>query len=159
MATAGIPPADLCSLLPAAEVSKILGKTYDSPQKSIAPPSFPPTAAGTDCKYQSRDGSQLRFIAYADPSSRAAALRFAKLTEFFRGPRPVKKGLIPGLREEAYFDESSGLLVRKGRVRFYITLNYFINNQFINGNFGSQQQLINLANRVSDSFEGSDVIS
>jgi hypothetical protein len=46
-AGAAEPPADLCSLLPAAELSKTLGQAYDSPQKSIAPRPFPNTAAGT----------------------------------------------------------------------------------------------------------------
>jgi hypothetical protein len=34
-AKAAEPPVDLCTLLPAAELSKLLGQTYDSPQKSI----------------------------------------------------------------------------------------------------------------------------
>jgi hypothetical protein len=36
-AWASEPPGDLCSLLPAAELSKTLGQPYDPPQKSIAP--------------------------------------------------------------------------------------------------------------------------
>src|ERR1700692_3306017 len=70
------PPADLCSLLPAAELSKTLGPTYDSPQKSVAPRPFPDTAEGTDCLYKrSKDARErkLVFRAYIDPSPSAAA--------------------------------------------------------------------------------------
>jgi hypothetical protein len=110
------PPADLCSLLPAAEVSKTLGQAYDSPQKSVAPRPFPNTATGTDCNYIAK-GSKLWFRAYVDPSPSAAADLFAKLSKFYGRQTP-----ITGLGDEAYFDEKHGLHVRKGKVRFYINL-------------------------------------
>jgi hypothetical protein len=72
------PPADLCTLLPAAEVSKTLGKTYDSPEKSVAPRPYANTAEGTDCNYAAK-GSKLWFRAYVDPSPSAATELFAKL--------------------------------------------------------------------------------
>jgi hypothetical protein len=113
------PPADLCSLLPAAEVSKTLGQAYDSPQKSVAPRPFANTAEGTDCNYQSKGAtdSKLWFRAYVDPSPSAAAELFAKLSKFYGTPTP-----ITGLGDEAYFDEAHALHVRKGKVRFYINL-------------------------------------
>jgi len=115
-ARAAEPPADLCSLLPAAEVSKTLGRAYDSPQKSVAPRPFPNTATGTDCNYLAK-GSKLWFRAYVDPSPSAAADLFAKLSKFYGRQTP-----ITGLGDEAYFDEAHGLHVRKGKVRFYINL-------------------------------------
>jgi hypothetical protein len=110
------PPADLCALLPAAEVSKTLGRTYDAPEKSVAPRPFPNTAAGTDCNYHAK-GSKLWFRAYVDPSPSAAAELFAKLSKFFGTPTP-----ITSLGDEVYFDQEHGLHVRKGKVRFYINL-------------------------------------
>jgi len=115
-ARAADPPADLCSLLPAAEVSKTLGRAYDSPQKSVAPRPFPNTATGTDCNYLAK-GSKLWFRAYVDPSPSAAADLFAKLSKFYGRQTP-----IAGLGDEAYFDEAHALHVRKGKVRFYINL-------------------------------------
>jgi hypothetical protein len=115
-ARAAEPPADLCSLLLAAEVSKTLGGAYDSPQKSVAPRPFPNTATGTDCNYLAQ-GSKLWFRAYVDPSPSAAADLFAKLSKFYGKQTP-----ITGLGDEAYFDEAHGLHVRKGKVRFYINL-------------------------------------
>ena len=115
-ARAAEPPADLCSLLPAAEVSKTLGRAYDSPQKSVAPRPYANTAEGTDCNYLAK-GSKLWFRAYVDPSPSAAADLFARLGKFYSPQTPV-----PGLGDEAYFDPAHALHVRKGKVRFYINL-------------------------------------
>jgi hypothetical protein len=109
-------PDDLCSLLPATEVSKTLGRTYDAPQKSVAPRPYANTATGTDCNYLGK-GSKLWFRAYVDPSPSAAAELFAKLGKFYSPQTPV-----PGLGDEAYFDPQHGLHVRKGKVRFYLNL-------------------------------------
>jgi hypothetical protein len=111
------PPGDLCSLLPAAEVSKALGQAYDAPQTSAAPRPFPNTNTGTDCNYLSKSGNKLWFRAYVDSSPSEAADLFAKLSKFYGTPKPVK-----GLGDEAYFDQEDALHVRKGKVRFYINL-------------------------------------
>ena len=116
-AEAADPPADICSLLPPAEVSKTLEKSYEAPQKSVAPRPFANTAAGTDCTYHSKNGANLLFRVYVDPSPAAAAELFAKLAKFFGAPSPVA-----GLGDEAYFDESHALHVRKGKVRYYLNL-------------------------------------
>jgi hypothetical protein len=116
LARATEPPADLCSLLPAAEVSKTLGQAYDSPQKSVAPRPYANTATGTDCNYLAK-GSKLWFRAYVDPSPSVAADLFARLSKFYGPPTPVT-----GLGDEAYFDKDHGLHVRKGKVRFYLNL-------------------------------------
>ena len=115
-ARAAEPPSDLCSLLPAAEVSKTLGRAYDSPQKSVAPRPFANTAAGTDCNYLAK-GSKLWFRAYVDPSPSAASDLFAKLSKFY-GPQTP----ITGVGDEAYFDPQHAIHVRKGKVRFYLNL-------------------------------------
>jgi hypothetical protein len=135
-ASATEPPADLCSLLPAAEASKTLGQTYDSPQKSIAPRPFPNTAEGTDCIYKRFKDVRERklvFRAYVDPSPSAAADLFARLSKFYGPPTPVV-----GLGDEAYFDKSHGLHVRKGKVRFYIAMDDF-----------DEKQVKDLASRVA----------
>jgi len=115
-ARASEPPADLCSLLPAAEVSKTLGKTYDAPAKSVAPRPYANTAEGTDCNYSAK-GSKLWFRAYVDPSPSAAAELFAKLGKFYSPQTPAA-----GIGDEAYFDPQHALHVRKGKVRFYLNL-------------------------------------
>ncbi|HEY6352170.1 MAG TPA: hypothetical protein VI636_22465 [Candidatus Angelobacter sp.] len=113
------PPADLCSLLSAAEVSTTLGGTYDSPQKSVAPRPFSNTATGTDCNYLTK-GNRLWFRAYVDPSPAAAADLFARLSKFYAPPTPV-----PGLGDQAYFDKNHGLHVLKGKVRFFMAMDSF----------------------------------
>ena len=115
-AGAAEPPTDLCSLLPAAEVSKTLGRTYDGPQKSVAPRPFANTAEGTDCNYLAK-GSKLWFRAYVDPSPSAATELFARLSAFYGPQTPVN-----GLGDEAYFDGKHALHVRKGKVRYYLNL-------------------------------------
>jgi hypothetical protein len=115
-ARAAEPPADLCTLLPAAEVSKALGRTYDAPHKSVAPRPYANTAEGTDCNYVAQ-GSKLWFRAYVDPSPSASTDLFAKLSKFYRPATPV-----PGIGDEAYFDPQHAIHVRQGKVRFYLHL-------------------------------------
>jgi hypothetical protein len=118
-AKAAEPPADLCSLLPAADISKTMGKPYDLPEKSVAPRPFANTATGTDCHYPSKSsGSNIWFRVYVDPSPAAAAELFARLSKFYGPPTPVS-----GLGDEAYLDAQHALHARKGKVRFYINLN------------------------------------
>lgn len=117
------PPADLCALLPATELSKTLGLAYDPPEKSIAPRPFPNTAEGTDCMYKrSKDARErkLMFRVYVDPSPSAAADLFARLGKFFGPPTTVS-----GVGDQAYFDKNHGLHVLKGKVRFYIAMDDF----------------------------------
>jgi hypothetical protein len=138
-AGAAEPPADLCSLLPAAELSKTLGQTYDSPQKSIAPRPFPNTAEGTDCTYKrSKDARErkLVFRAYVDPSPSDAADLFARLSKFFGPPTP-----IIGVGDQAYLDQHHGLHVLRGKVRFYIAIDDFTP--------AIEKQLENLASQVA----------
>ncbi|HLW52999.1 MAG TPA: hypothetical protein VKW06_09150 [Candidatus Angelobacter sp.] len=116
-ARAAEPPADLCSLLPAADVSKILSQAYGAPAKSVAPRPFAGTNTGTDCNYHSKSGGKLWFRAYVDPSPAASTELFARLRQFY-GP-PVA---VPGLGDDAYFDRQHAIHVRKGKVRFYLNL-------------------------------------
>jgi len=115
-ARAAEPPSDLCSLLPATEVSKILGQTYNAPEKSVAPRPYANTPTGTDCNYSSKKG-KLWFRAYVDPSPSAASELFAKLKLFYSPPTPVS-----GIGDEAYFDPQHAIHVRKGKVRYYLNL-------------------------------------
>ena len=110
------PPADLCSLLSATQVSKALGRTYDSPVKSVAPRPYANTNEGTDCHYSAKGGTTLWFRAYVDPSPSEAQGLFAKLKMFYSPPTPVAVG------DEAYFDPQHAIHVRKGKVRYYLAL-------------------------------------
>jgi hypothetical protein len=118
-------PADLCSLLPAAQVSKTTGQGYDSPTKTVAPRPFADTVEGSDCHYkQSKGSGSILFRAYADPSSSEAASLFARLAVFYSPQTPV-----PGLGDKAYFDPKHGLHVLKGSVRFFISMDKFDETQ------------------------------
>jgi hypothetical protein len=116
-ASAAAPPADLCSLLPAAEVSKTLGRGFDAPQKTVAPRPYRNTVEGTDCHYRSKDGSDLMFRGYADPSVAEATNLFERLSGFYGPSTP-----IAGMADQAYFDANHAIHARKGRVRFFISL-------------------------------------
>jgi hypothetical protein len=116
LASAAGPPADLCSLLPAAVVSKTLGETYGPPEKTVAPRPYANTAEGTDCTYPAKS-AYLLFRIYFDPSPAASAELFARLKNFFgRGSTAVT-----GVGDEAYLDVNRGLHVRKGKVRYFIS--------------------------------------
>jgi hypothetical protein len=123
---AGEPPADLCSLLAAAQVTKVTGQPYDAPQRTVAPRPYANTVEGADCTYKKSKGSDgdILFRAYADPSPSAAADLFAKLGMFYSPQTPVS-----GLGDKAYFDPNHGLHVLKGRVRFFISMGEFDEKQ------------------------------
>jgi hypothetical protein len=111
-------PADPCSLLTAADVSKSMGQTYGAPEKTVAPRPYANSVQGTDCHYTSATGSgALLFRIYFDPSAADATTLFAKLKMFYSPPTRV-----PGIGDETYFDPHHGVHVRKGNVRFFLNL-------------------------------------
>ncbi len=115
LATAAEPPSDLCSLLPSASVSKILGSAYSSPKSTVAPRPFPNTNQGTDCTYESGTHGLL-FRIYVDPSPSASTDLFAKLKTYFGSGSTA----VSGIGDEAYLDKLKGLHVRKGKVRYFL---------------------------------------
>ncbi len=133
-------PVDPCSLLSAAAVSKTLGVNYGAAQKSVAPRPYQNSVTGTDCTF-SPDGAgkDLLFRVYFDPSTADATGLFAKLKMFYSPPTPV-----PGIGDEAYSDPQHGLHVRKGNVRFFLSLGNV--DDFTPAN---QAQLTTLAGQVA----------
>jgi hypothetical protein len=113
------PPADLCSLLPAAKLTKVLNQTFDSPVKSTAPAAYRNTPTGTQCDYPSKDGfpRKIVFITYVEPSAAAAKENFGKLKMWFGPNTPVA-----GVGDDAYRDSNYAIHVQKGRVRYYINM-------------------------------------
>ncbi len=112
-------PADACSLLPAAEVSKVLGRAVGAPERSVAPRPYRNTAQGTDCLYRSKGGrGSLLFRVYFDSSPSESADLFKRLQMFFGSGTPV-----PGVGDDTYLDSKHALHERKGNVRFYLELN------------------------------------
>jgi len=115
-AFAAKPPPDPCSLLPAAEVSHVLGRPFGPPASSVAPRPYRNTAQGTDCLYQASHGSLL-FRVYFDESAAQSADLFKRLEMFFGSGTPV-----PGVGDDTYIDRQHALHERKGNVRFYLRL-------------------------------------
>jgi hypothetical protein len=113
------PSSNLCALLPASQVSAVLGTAYDSPQSSVAPRFSSGTVTGTDCNYQPKDAedAKLLFRGYVDPSAKDTSWLFLRLSKFYKTTTPV-----PGLGDEAYFDDAHGLHVRKGKARLLFNL-------------------------------------
>lgn len=118
-------PADLCSLLPAADVSKIVGNAYGAPQSSTAPAPYANTNTGTDCNYAPNgSGDQLLFRIYVDNSIAQATDLFARLKMFYSPPTPVA-----GIGDDTYFDPQHAIHVRKGQVRYYLQLGRNASNE------------------------------
>jgi hypothetical protein len=82
----------------------------------VAPRPYANTVQGTDCNYEANGGTLL-FRIYFDPSPAEATTLFAKLKFFYSPPTPA-----PGIGDEAYFDPKHGLHVRKGNVRYFLSL-------------------------------------
>lgn len=113
------PSSDLCTLLPASQVSAALGTVYESPQESVASRFSAGTVTGTDCSYQPKDAgaAKLLFRGYVDPSPQETSWLFLRLTKFYKTTTPVS-----GLGDEAYFDDAHGLHIRKGKARLFFNL-------------------------------------
>jgi hypothetical protein len=117
-AKAAKPPADLCSLLSAADVSRIVGKPFKAPESSVAPRPYQNTNAGTDCNYSPGGaGNGLLFRIYVDNSPAQSTELHARLKMFYSPAIPA-----PGAGDEAYIDPSHAIHVRKGKVRYYLNL-------------------------------------
>jgi hypothetical protein len=109
-ARAAEPPADLCSLLPADQVSKAFGQAFNAPTKSVPPRPYANTAEGKDCANSTKNGSALLFRAYIDPSPSAATELHAKLKVFYSPSQPqvsatrhILTGITPSMFAKARF--------------------------------------------------------
>ena len=113
-------PADPCSLLTAAQASSTLGEQYGTPEKSVAPRPFKNTAQGTDCQYKTASGqAQVLFRVYFDASAAEATDLHARLKTFFgAGSASASVG------DEAYVDKNDAIHVRKGNVRYFISISH-----------------------------------
>ena len=113
-------PKDPCSLLTAAQVSSTLGDKYGSPGESVAPRPFANTVQGTDCQYKTASGQdQVLFRVYFDVSAAQATDLHARLKMFFgKDSTPANVG------DEAYVDRKDAIHVRKGNVRYFLTIRH-----------------------------------
>jgi hypothetical protein len=113
-------PKGPCSLLTAAQVSSTLGDKYGAPEKSVAPRPFANTVQGTDCQYKTAsEQDQVLFRVYFDISVAQASDLHARLKMFFgKDSTPAKVG------DEAYVDRNDAIHVRKGNVRYFLTISH-----------------------------------
>jgi hypothetical protein len=113
-------PKDPCSLLTAAQVSSALGDKYGSPAESVAPRPFANTVQGTDCQYKTASGqAQLLFRVYFDASVAQATDLHTRLKMFLG-----KDGTPANVGDEAYVDKSGAIHVRKGNVRYFLSISH-----------------------------------
>jgi hypothetical protein len=86
----------------------------------VAPRPFPNTVQGTDCQYKTVSGQdQVLFRVYFDASAAQATDLHTRLKMFFgKDSTPATVG------DEAYVDKADAIHVRKGNVRYFITLSH-----------------------------------
>jgi hypothetical protein len=113
------PPADVCTMLPAGELAKVLEQPYGSAAKSVAPAAYRDSPTGTDCTYQAEKGASrtLLFRIYVEASAGAAKATFDKLSFFYRPSTPAA-----GNWDTGYVDSRHAIHVQKGKVRYYLEL-------------------------------------
>ena len=113
-------PKDPCSLLTAAQLSSTLGDKYGAPDKSVAPRPFPNTVQGTDCQYKTAGGQDhVLFRVYFDGSPAQATDLHTRLKTIFG-----KDGTPANVGDEAYVDKGDAIHVRKGNVRYFLTISH-----------------------------------
>jgi len=113
------PPSDLCSLLTPDQLQKTLGQAFGAAEKGTWPPPFAGQPSGTSCGYSAKNQhSKVTFIAYVDPSAAQAKQNFDKLSMWF----PAKSK--PAIGDAAYIDTGGAIHVLKGRVRYYVKLEW-----------------------------------
>ena len=120
-------PANLCTLLPAAQIGRVLGQPFSGPIRKPAPPLYRNTAKGTECGYRSKQPSpaagvpgELIFTVHVESSSSAARDVFKKLRAF-----QDKKGggttSVTGIGDAAYrMTQGYVLFVLKGKAHYSI---------------------------------------
>jgi hypothetical protein len=113
-------PTDPCSLLTVAQVSSTLGDKFGAPEKSVAPRPFANTLQGTDCQYKTASGQdRVLFRVYFDVSAAQATDLHTRLKNFFgKDSTPANVG------DEAYVDKNDAIHVRKGNVRYFLTISH-----------------------------------
>jgi hypothetical protein len=132
-------PTDPCSLLTATQVSNAMGNGYRAPEKSVAPRPFMNTVQGTDCQYKADTGQdQVLFRVYFDVSAAQATDLHARLKIFFGNDSTPAN-----LADEAYIDRSNAIHVRKGNVRYFLSISH---GETPNG----RQQVLALAGLVAE---------
>lgn len=113
--------ADPCSVLPVSELARVVGQPYAAPQASVAPAAFRNSVRGTECDYTPQQGEsgKVTYIVYTDPSVAIAKDTFTKLKAFF-GPQAPSAGI----GDDSYVDPNHAIHVRKGAVRYFISLEH-----------------------------------
>jgi hypothetical protein len=86
----------------------------------VAPRPFRNTVLGTDCHYKTASGQdEVLFRVYFDVSAAQATDLHTRLKTFYaEGSTPVTVG------DEAYIDKNSAIHVRKGNVRYFLTISH-----------------------------------
>jgi hypothetical protein len=112
------PAPDPCSLLTPAQIQQVVGQPFGAPSVAQAPPAYGKQPWGSHCHYSSQKGPDVSvdFIVYVEASSSDAKQTFDKLAMWFR---PKSK---PAIGDSAYIDGQGAIHVRKGKVRYYISL-------------------------------------
>src|SRR5579863_8918984 len=108
------PPSDACTMLPAAQLAKVLEQPYGSPIKTVAPKAFRNSPEGTDCTYKTGKGPQrtLLFRIYVESSPAAAKETFDKLSPYY-GPNTS----VTGPWDTGYLDKGHAIHIQKGKER------------------------------------------
>jgi len=110
------PPSDVCAMLPADQLSKVLQQPFGSPMKTIAPAAYRDSPTGTDCTYQGKGlQREVLFRVYVESSPATAKETFNKLSPFY-GPNTA----VTGNWDTAYLDARHAIHVQKGKVRYYL---------------------------------------
>ena len=119
-ALATVSPTDPCSLLTVTQMSGTMGGKYGAPVRSVAPRPFANTVEGTDCQYQAASGDgQVLFRIYFDNSAAQATDLHARLKMYYgTDSTPANVG------DEAYIDRNNAIHVRKGNVRYFLTISH-----------------------------------
>jgi len=115
-----------------------MGEAYGAPETSAAPRPFANTVQGTDCRYKTSSGGEVvLFRVYFDHSAAEATNLFARLKMWFGAhSTPASVG------DEAYVDVQHAIHVRKGNVRYFLTVDHADTP-------AGQQRLIGLATLVA----------
>ena len=108
---------DPCALLPARELTRVLGRPFAAPQSNPYPPALHGGVPGTRCMYKSQTGHQtVTFVVYTDASATVARDTLNKLKAFFT-PQPASAGV----GDDSYLDKYHAIHVRQGAVRYFIS--------------------------------------
>jgi hypothetical protein len=128
------PGADPCHWLTPGTLLSTIGHHFDTAVGSPAVAAYPGDPTGMDCVFGSESAFSVHLIGYVHPAAAQASESFEKIAGLLAQANAIRPQRhmytkVPGVGNDAYLDQDTGLHVLTGRVRFMVDVHGIPNKQ------------------------------